>query len=143
MKNYLFTGARDRTVLSPATSHTQTSHKSLSGVVSLVPATSHTQTSHKSSFGVISPILAPSHAQTSHKSSSGVVPLMPATSHTQTSHKSSSGVVSLAPATPCTDVLGKPVPVPGKTCTLEHGYGFSGVQVRVALENPRVTRANP
>ena len=38
---------------------------------------------------------------------------------------------------------GKPVPVPLKTHTLEHGYGFSGVRVQVALENPRVTRANP
>src|SRR5271155_2416982 len=36
-----------------------------------------------------------------------------------------------------------PIPVPLETRTLEHGYGFSGVQVRVALENPRVTRANP
>src|ERR1700678_2938283 len=42
-----------------------------------------------------------------------------------------------------TDFGGKPVPVPLKTRTLEHGYGFSGVRVRVALENPRVTRANP
>ena len=30
-----------------------------------------------------------------------------------------------------------------KTHTLGQGYGFSGVQVRVALENPRVTHANP
>ena len=37
----------------------------------------------------------------------------------------------------------KPVPVPLKTRTLEHGYRFSGVWVWVALENPRVTRANP
>src|ERR1700678_1942776 len=42
-----------------------------------------------------------------------------------------------------TDFGGKPVPIPLKTRTLEHGYGFSGVRVRVALENPRVTRANP
>jgi len=40
-------------------------------------------------------------------------------------------------------VFVKPVPVPIKTHTLGHGYGFSGVQVQVALENPRVTRANP
>ena len=30
-----------------------------------------------------------------------------------------------------------------RTHTLGHGCGFSGVQVRIALENPRVTRANP
>ena len=29
------------------------------------------------------------------------------------------------------------------TCTLGHGCGFSGVRVRVTLENPRVTHANP
>jgi len=40
-------------------------------------------------------------------------------------------------------VLAKPVPIPVETRTLGYGYGFSGVRVRVALENPRVTRANP
>jgi len=42
-------------------------------------------------------------------------------------------------------VFGKsvPIPVPVKTCTLRHGYGFTGVQVWVALGNPRVTCANP
>jgi hypothetical protein len=30
-----------------------------------------------------------------------------------------------------------------RTRTLGHGYGFSAIWVRVALENPRVTRANP
>jgi hypothetical protein len=40
-------------------------------------------------------------------------------------------------------VFVKPVPVPVETRTPGYGYGFSGVQVRVALENPRVTRANP
>jgi hypothetical protein len=40
-------------------------------------------------------------------------------------------------------VLQKPVPLPIETRTPGRGYKFSGVQVRVALENPRVTRANP
>ena len=40
-------------------------------------------------------------------------------------------------------VFVEPAPVPVETRTLGHGYGFSGVRVRVALENPRVTRANP
>jgi len=40
-------------------------------------------------------------------------------------------------------VLVEPVPVPVKTRTPGHRYGFSGVWVRVALENPRVTCANP
>jgi hypothetical protein len=30
-----------------------------------------------------------------------------------------------------------------RTRTLGHGYGFSAIRVRVALENPRITRANP
>jgi len=37
--------------------------------------------------------------------------------------------------------LQNPYPVPIETHTPGHGYGLSGVQVRVALENPRVTRA--
>jgi len=40
-------------------------------------------------------------------------------------------------------VFAKPVPAPIETRTPAYGYGFSGVRVRVALENPRVTRANP
>ena len=40
-------------------------------------------------------------------------------------------------------VLAKPIPIPIETRTLGHRYGFSGVQVQVALENPRVTCANP
>ena len=40
-------------------------------------------------------------------------------------------------------VFAEPVPVPVETRTPGHGCGFSGVRVRVALENPRVTRANP
>jgi len=37
----------------------------------------------------------------------------------------------------------KPVPVPVKTHTPGHRYRFSGVPVQVALENPRITHANP
>ena len=37
---------------------------------------------------------------------------------------------------------GVPVPVPVKTRTLSAGTGFWRVQVRVALNYPRVTRAN-
>jgi len=40
-------------------------------------------------------------------------------------------------------VFAEPVPVLVETRTPGHGYGFSGVWVRVALENPRVTHANP
>jgi len=40
-------------------------------------------------------------------------------------------------------VFEKAVPVPTATRTPGHGYGFFGVRVRVALENPRVTHANP
>ena len=40
-------------------------------------------------------------------------------------------------------VFAEPVPVLVETRTPGHGHGFSGVRVRVALENPRVTRANP
>src|SRR5271156_313591 len=35
-----------------------------------------------------------------------------------------------------------PGPQPGETRTPVLGYGFSGVRVRVAPENPRVTRAD-
>ena len=36
----------------------------------------------------------------------------------------------------------KPLPGPAETPTLGSGYGFARVRVRVALENPRVTRDN-
>jgi hypothetical protein len=40
-------------------------------------------------------------------------------------------------------VFAEPVPVPIETHTPGHRYGFSEVWVRVALENPKVTCANP
>jgi len=40
-------------------------------------------------------------------------------------------------------VFAEPIPILVETRTPGHGYGFSGVRVRVALENPRVTCANP
>ena len=39
--------------------------------------------------------------------------------------------------------LKKPAPIPAKTPTLSCGWGFPRVQVRVALENPRVACDNP
>jgi len=40
-------------------------------------------------------------------------------------------------------VFAKPVPLPIETHTPGYRYRFSGVQVWVALENARVTHANP